>query len=140
MTSKAQPVRRSLTDIVGAGVRGAGSAAIINVLIFLFGRLLGSFPETALTPMGRPIDAPGTAMISVLGVAGGAVAYAILTRLMDTSRANRWFRIIAVIVLVLMIPTPFGIAGAPVSQILLMEVMHLVAGLAAIYFLTMWGQ
>jgi hypothetical protein len=42
--------------------------------------------------------------------------------------------------LVVMIPTPFGIAGAPVSQIVLLEVMHLVAGLAAIYFLTMWGQ
>ncbi|MCX7707585.1 MAG: DUF6069 family protein, partial [Anaerolineae bacterium] len=78
--------------------------------------------------------------LSIVGVIGGSIVYTILTRRFDSDKANRWFRIIAIIVLILMIPTPFGIAGAPVSQIVLLEVMHLVAGLAAIYFLTMWGQ
>lgn len=139
MTSKVQ-LHRSLSEIVKAGLIAAVSAAIINALIFLLGRALGSFPDTALTPAGRPIDAPGAALLSVLGVIAGTVVYTVLTRRFDTDKANRWFRIIAVIVLVVMIPTPFGIAGAPVSQIVLLEVMHLVAGLAAIYFLTMWGQ
>lgn len=140
MTSKVQSVRRPLADIARAGLFGAGLAAVVNVLLYLLGRAIGSFPATALTPMGRPVDAFSAAFISILGVAGGTVVYALLTRFMDKPKANRWFTIIAIIVLVVMIPTPFGIAGAPVSQIVLMEIMHLVAGLAAIYFLTMWGQ
>ena len=46
--------------------------------------------------------------------------------------------IIAIIVLVLMAASPLGIPGAPASQIVIMEIMHLVAGISAIYFLTRW--
>ena len=95
-----------------------------------------SFPSTALTPMGRPVDAVATAVLSVLGVLAGAVVYTILTRLLDTARANRWFLIIAIVVLVLMAPSPFGIPAVPASQIVIMEIMHLVAGTSAIYFLS----
>ena len=90
--------------------------------------------------MGRPVDAVGTAVFSVFGVLAGAVVYTLLTRLMDTARANRWFLIIAIVVLVLMAPSPLGIPGAPTSQIVIMEIMHLVAGISAIYFLTRWKQ
>ena len=51
-------------------------------------------------------------MLSVFGVLAGAVVYTILTRLMVTARANRWFLIIAIIVLVLMVLSPLGIPGA----------------------------
>lgn len=140
MVSASNSVRRPLGDIVKAGLFGAGVAAVINVVLYLLGRALGSFPATALTPMGRPVDAFAAAFISILGVAGGTIVYALLTRFMDKSKANRWFTIIAIIVLVLMIPTPFGIPGAPISQVVIMEIMHLVAGLAAIYFLTRWRR
>ncbi len=109
-------------------------------MLYLLGRALGSFPDTALSPAGRPVDAVAAALISILGVAGGTLVYGIMSRRLDTAKANRWFLIVAIIVLVLMIPTPFGVAGAPVSQIVIMEIMHLVAGLSAIYFLTRWRQ
>lgn len=134
------PVRRSLGSIWKAGVVGALVAAAINVVLYLIGRALGSFPDTALTPMGRPVDAFGAAFVSILGVLGGAVVYTLLSRFMATPRANRWFLIIAIVVLVLMIPTPLGIPGAPTSQVILMELMHLVAGISAIFFLTRWQQ
>ena len=140
MTPNAKPVRRPLGEIWKAGVIGAGVAAIVNIVLYLLGRALGSFPATAVTPMGRPVDAVGAAVISILGVLAGAVVYTILSRLMVTARANRWFLIIAVIVLVLMAPSPLGIPGAPASQIVIMEIMHLVAGISAIYFLTRWKQ
>jgi hypothetical protein len=133
MTSNAKPARRPLGEIWKASLIGAGVAAIINVA-------LGSFPATALTPMGRPVDVVGTVVLSVFGVLAGAVVYTILTRLMVTARANRWFLIIAIIVLVLMAPSPLGVPGAPASQIAIMEIMHLVAGISAIYFLTRWKQ
>jgi hypothetical protein len=140
MTPNAKPARRPLGDIWKAGLIGAGVAAIINVALYLLGRALGSFPPTALTPMGRPVDALGAAVLSVFGVLAGAVVYTILSRLMDTARANRWFLIIAIVVLVLMVLSPLGIPGAPASQIVIMEIMHLVAGISAIYFLTRWKQ
>jgi hypothetical protein len=140
MTPNSKPARRPLGEIWKAGLIGAGAAAIINVVLYLLGRLLGSFPSTALTPMGRPVDVVGTAVFSVFGVLAGAVVYTILSRLMDTARANRWFLIIAIVVLVLMVLSPLGVSGAPVSQIVIMEIMHLVAGISAIYFLTRWKQ
>ena len=140
MTPNSKPARRPIGEIWKAGLIGAGIAAIINVVLYLLGRALGSFPPTALTPMGRPVDAVGTAVFSVLGVLAGAVVYTILTRLMVTARANRWFLIVAVIVLVLMAPSPLAVPGAPASQIVIMEIMHLVAGISAIYFLTRWKQ
>ena len=140
MTPNAKPARRPIGEIWKAGLIGAGVAAIINVALYLLGRALGSFPSTALTPMGRPVDVVGTVVLSVFGVLAGAVVYTILTRLLDTARANRWFLIIAIIVLGLMAPSPLGIPGAPASQIVIMEIMHLVAGISAIYFLTRWKQ
>jgi hypothetical protein len=140
MAPNSQSVHRTLGNIVKAGLFGAGMAAAINVLLYLLGRAMGSFPATALTQMGRPVDAFAAAFISVIGVAGATVVYALMARFMDKPKANRWFTIIAIIVLVLMIPTPFGIPGAPVSQIVIMEIMHLVTGLSAIYFLTRWHQ
>jgi hypothetical protein len=134
------PTRRSIGSIWKAGIVGAIVAAAINVVLFLVGRALGSFPETALTPMGRPVEAFGAVLFSILGVLGGTVVYTILSRFMATPRANRWFLIIAIVVLVLMIPTPLGIPGAPTSQVILMEIMHLVAGFSAIFFLTRWQQ
>jgi hypothetical protein len=140
VTPNPKPARRPLGEIWKAGFIGAGVAAIINVVLYLLGRALGSFPATALTPMGRPVDAVGTAVFSVFGVLAGAVVYTILSRLMDTARANRWFLIIAIVVLVLMVLSPLGVPGAPASQIVIMEIMHLVAGISAIYFLTRWKQ
>jgi hypothetical protein len=140
MATDSKPARRPIGEIWKAGLIGAGVAAIINVVLYLTGRALGSFPDTALTPMGRPVDVVGTVVLSVFGVLAGAVVYTILTRLMVTARANRWFLIIAIIVLVLMAPSPLGVPGAPASQIAIMEIMHLVAGISAIYFLTRWKQ
>ena len=91
--------------------------------------------------MGRPVDALGAAVLSVFGVLAGAVVYTILTRLMVTARANRLVpdhrrhRAGAAMVL-----SPLGIPGVPASQIVIMEIMHSVAGILAIHSLTRWKQ
>jgi hypothetical protein len=48
---------------------------------------------------------------------------------------NRWFTILAVIVLIGMAFTPFSLPGAPTSMIVFLEIMHVVIGGALIYFL-----
>jgi hypothetical protein len=140
MTPNSKPVRQSIGSIWKAGIVAAAVAAAANIVLYFLGRALGAFPDTALTPMGRPVDAVATVMVSVLGVLAGALVYTVLTRLLDAARAKRWFLLIAIVVLVLMAPSPVGIPGAPLSQVVIMEIMHLVAGVSAIYFLTRWRQ
>ncbi|MCU0500681.1 MAG: DUF6069 family protein [Anaerolineae bacterium] len=140
MAANSQPVRPAIGSIWKAGIVAAVVAAAANTVLYFLGRALGAFPDTALTPMGRPVDAVATIMVSVLGVLAATVVYTILARLLDVARAKRWFLIIAIVVLVLMAPSPFGIPGAPLSQVVIMEIMHLVAGISAIYFLTRWKQ
>jgi hypothetical protein len=73
VTPNSKPARRPIGEIWKVGLIGAGVAAIINIVLYLLGRALGSFPATALTPMGRPVDAVGAAVLSVSGVLAGAV-------------------------------------------------------------------
>lgn len=123
-----------------AGFLGAVIAAAINVVLYIVGRSLGAMPSDVLTPMGRPIELVGVVLLSVLGVLAGTLVYTVLTRFLSVTRANRWFVIIAIVVLIVMAASPFSLPGAPMSQIVLLEIMHLVAGLSAIYFLTRWQQ
>ncbi len=130
----------SIGTIWKAGILGAVVAAAVNALLYFIGRPLGAFPSDVLTPMGLPIELPAVIMLSVVGVLAGTLVYTLLTRFLSTARANRWFVIIAIIVLIAMAASPFSLPGAPMSQIIVLEIMHLVAGVAAIYFLTRWRQ
>ena len=92
-----------------------------------------------------PIDVAGTTVGGPTGVAlgladGDAVAlvvativYSILNRF--TGNPNRWFTIIAVVLLVVSFASPLTLPGAPTMMIVVLEAMHLVAAAAAIYFL-----
>lgn len=136
MASSSSTARPSSANIWKAGVLGAVAAAVVNAVLYFLGRGIGSFPDTALNPMGRPVDLLAVTLLSVLGVLAGTAVYWFLANRMERARANRLFTIMAIVVLVAMIPSPFFVQGAPVSQVVIMEIMHVVAGVAAIYFLT----
>jgi hypothetical protein len=137
--STAQP-KPSLGAIWKAGFLGAVIAAAINVILYLIGRALGAMPSDVVTPTGRPVEIVGVVLLSAFGVLAGTLVYTVLTRFLSVARANRWFVIIAIVVLVIMAASPFSLPGAPTIQIVLLEIMHLVAGLSAVYFLTRWKQ
>ncbi|MCS7055615.1 MAG: DUF6069 family protein [Thermoflexales bacterium] len=131
----------SSTKVSSSGVWKAGglaavASAAVNAVLYFLGRAIGSFPDTALNPMGRPVDLFAVVLLSVMSVLAGTLVYWLLASRMDRPRANRLFTIIAIVVVVVMIPSPFFVQGAPVSQIVIMEIMHLVAAAAAIFFLT----
>jgi hypothetical protein len=133
MTTAISQSKPGLGAIWRNGVIAAVVAAVINAILFYIGAAAGGFPTSVLTPMGVPITISTVLVATVVGILVGTLGYTILSRL--TTNPNRWFTILAVIVLVLMVYNPFTLPGAPVLMIAILQIMHLVAGGAAIYFL-----
>lgn len=134
MTTQTVQTKPTLGAIWRNGLTAAVVAAVVNAVLFFVGAAMGAFPDTVLTPMGTPITIVPVVLMSVLSILAGTLVYTILNRF--TSNPNRWFIILAVIVLVLMTPGPFALPGAPPLMIVFLEIMHLVAAGSAIYFLT----
>ena len=134
MANAITPTKPTLGSIWRNGIIAAVLAAVVNAILFFVGSALSAFPSNVITPMGTPLTIVQVVLMSVVGVLAGTLVYTILSRL--TAASNRWFTIVAVIVLILMAFSPFSLAGAPTLMIVFLEIMHLVAGGAAIYFLT----
>jgi len=134
MTTVISQPKPALVAIWRNGLIAAIVAAVINAILFYIGAAAGGFPASVLTPMGVPITVMPVIIATVLGIVVGTLGYAILSRF--TTNPNRWFTIVAIVVLLLMVYNPFTLVGAPVLMIALLEIMHLVVGGAAIYFLT----
>lgn len=128
-----QAAKPTLGTIWRNGLMAIVVAAVVNALLYFIGAALGWIPDTVLTPMGQPVTIVPVVASTVFTLVVATIVYSILNRF--TSNPNRWFTIIAVIVLLLSAVSPLSLPGAPVMMIVVLEVMHLVAGLAAIYFL-----
>lgn len=128
-----QAAKPTLGTIWRNGLMAIVVAAVVNAVLYFIGAALGWFPETVISPAGIPITVVPVVVSTVLGLVVATIVYSILNRF--TGNPNRWFTIIAVVVLVVSAASPFGLSGAPVMMIVMLEVMHLVAGIAAIYFL-----
>lgn len=133
LTIEAKP---SIVRIWTNGILAAIVAVLLNVILFFVGSALEAFPEDVLTPMGVPVDVVAVILNTTLGVLGGTLVYTILARFLQTGRANLIFIVIAILVLVAMGAAPFQIEDAATLQIVFLEVMHLVAGLSAVFFLS----
>lgn len=135
MAAKTQTQKPGFASIARQGVLGAVIALVINAVLYFVGAAAGGFPPEALTQMGVPVDIIAIANISVMATVAAIVGYFVLTRLLSLQRAQQIFVGLAVLILLGMGMTPFTIASAPVLQIVLLEVMHLVLGGALVYFL-----
>jgi hypothetical protein len=100
------------------------------------GAALGWMPETVLSPAGLPITIVPVVASTVIALVVATIVYSILNRF--TGNPNRWFTIIAVVLLVLSFASPLALLtqpGVPTMMIVLLELMHVVAAAAAVYFL-----
>ncbi len=125
----------SISGIIKNGAIAGVLAVVVNAILYFGAAAFGWFPETVLTPAGVPITLAPVVSLSVGAAIAGTVGYLILSRFLNRQKANLWFTILAVIVLVVMAITPLQLPGAPMGQVVTLEIMHLVAGLPLIYFL-----
>ena len=135
MSVETLQTKPSLSGILKNGAIAGGVAVVVNAVLYLVSNALGWFPADVLSPVGTPITLGPVIGMTVFGAVAGTVGYLVLSRFLSRAQTNRWFTILAVLVLAFMTTTPFGLAGAPLMQIVMLEVMHLVIGVALIYYL-----
>lgn len=100
-------------------------AAVINAVLFYIGTATGAIPNNVIIPdAGQPLTIVPVLVASFVPVIVGGLLLALLNRF--TKQPFRIFSIIAVIVLALSFFSPFSIPGAPISMIVILELMHVV--------------
>ena len=103
----------------------AVAAAVGNAVVYFVASALGAMPQDFVVQGSGPITLAPVVLSSLIGAAGAAVIFAVVVLL---SRRPIWtFRIVAVVALVLSFVTPLTIPGAPLTLILTLELMHVVA-------------
>jgi hypothetical protein len=134
--SSGRTARIPFGRIVRAGAIAAVGAVLANVLVYFVASALGWMPATYINPqLGRPIGVGEVVGATLPGAVGATIVFALLARF--TRRPVTIFRIVAVIVLVLSFLSPLALPGAPLSLILSLEIMHVVAAAVIVGVLTM---
>ena len=120
--------------LLWVGPLAAVSAAIANAVVYFVASALGTMPQDFVVAGSGPITLAPVVFSSLIGAAGATLALAVVALL--AQRPIRTFRIVAAVVLVLSFATPLTIPGAPLSIILTLELMHVVAAVIITGMLT----
>ncbi len=97
----------SVGGVIKNGAIAGVIGVVVNAILYFIGSAMGAFPETVLNPAGQPITLIPVIMVTLIGAVAGTLGYLVLSRFMVKPLANRWFTIIAVVVLIAMAFTPF---------------------------------
>lgn len=116
--------------IVRTGGIATVVATIVNAIIFTTGSTF-IFTADAITALGGPVNLPAVVISTLLIGLIAALGYLTLTRFFSArvARIVMWVGIAPM----LLVPAanPFGIAIVPVAGMVILEVMHIVAGWGA---------
>lgn len=108
-----------------AGLAAGVVAAIVNGLVFA----TGVIDQSVDTPAGGPIPLAAVVTFSIVpNILGGVVFWAMQRW---TSAPLRLWHIVVAVVTVLSFATILQLEGAPMSMLLALAAMHVIAGLAA---------
>ena len=132
--SHVQGEQVSFKRLLWAGPLAAVSAAVANAVVYFVASALGTMPQDFVVQGSGPITLAPVVVSSLIGAAGAAVIFTIVALL--TRRPIRTFRVVAAVVLALSFATPLTIPGAPLSMILALEFMHVVAAVVIVGILT----
>lgn len=120
--------------LVPVGLLAALVAAVANAVVYLVAASAGAMPQEIVVNGQGPITLPVVVALSAQGAVAATIAYALVGRF--ARRPVRVFRVVAAVVLVLSLVPPFTITGAPISMILALELMHVVAAVVIVGLLT----
>jgi hypothetical protein len=112
----------------------AVSAAVANAVVYFVASALGAMPQDFVVQDSGPLTLAPVVLSSLIGAAGAAVIFTLVALL--ARRPIRTFRIVAAVVLMLSFATPLTIPEAPLSVILTLELMHVVAAVIITGMLT----
>ncbi len=130
-----QTERIDLGRLWWASLLAGLGAVVANVLVYFIASAAGAIPNTVLIPgMNQPVTAIPIILNSFVPAILAAVLLALLNRF--TRRPVRSFRIIAAVLLVISFVNPFTLPGAPLTMILALNLMHIVAAAIIVGVLT----
>ena len=118
------------------GAAAGVAAAVTNAVVYSLASLLGAMPQGVVVD-GQPVTLGAVVTSSFAPAILAAVLFALLGRF--TRRPVSIFRAVAVVLLLVSFVTPFSIPGAPVSMIVALLLMHVVATAAIVGVLTVFG-
>ncbi len=131
-TSAAPRPRVHYRQLFRDALIAAAFAAALNALVYFGGVFLGAISPNVIVPRSNaPFTLLPVLTLSVVGVFGAALMYALLAT--AAPRPKRSFWVVAALVFVLMFFTPFSIPGAPLGMIVTLELMHVAAAAAALW-------
>ena len=111
------------------------AAAAANGLVYLVATAVGAIPsDFVISGPGTPLTLGMVVGTTVVPAILAAVVFALLGRF--TKRPVRNFVVVSAVLLVLSFVTPLTIPGAPLSMVLALELMHIVAAVAIVGGLT----
>ena len=123
--NRAQGEHVAFKRLLWATPLAAVATAIANTVVYFIAATLDTMPQDFVVQGSGPITLAPVILSSLIGAAGAAVVFTVVALL--SRRPIRTFRIVAAVVLVLSFATPLTIPGAPISMILTLELMHVVA-------------
>lgn len=100
MSVVAAEQKPELGSVARQGAIATVVAVVVNVVLYFLGSAIGAFPPEALTPLGGPVVVGPVAIMSLLGGVVGTIGYFVLTRFLSRAKANLWFAILVLLVLV----------------------------------------
>jgi hypothetical protein len=134
--STAAPTERiTLRRLWWASLLAGVAAAAVNLVVYFIASAAGAIPQTVLIPgMNQPVTFVPVILNSFVPAILAGVLLALLNRF--TRRPVRIFRIVAAVLLVLSFANPLTIPGAPLSMILALDFIHIVAAAVIVGVLT----
>ena len=133
-SSRIHGERVAFGRLLWAGPLAAFAAAVANAVVYFVAYGLGAMPQDFVIEGSGPITLAPVVVSSLIGAVGAVLVFVIVALL--AQRPIRTFRIVAAVVLVLSFATPLTIPGAPLSMVLALEFMHVVAAVVIVGILT----
>jgi hypothetical protein len=134
-STASQTERIDLRRLWWASLLAGLGSVVANVLVYFIVSAAGAIPSTVLIPgMNLPVTVIPVILNSFVPAILAAVLLALLNRF--TRRPVRSFRIIAAVLLLISFANPFTIPGAPLTMILALNFMHIVAAAVIVGVLT----
>ena len=126
--------RTQLRALLWAAPAAAIIAALVNAILFVIAKAAGVFPSSVIIPNANaPMTLQPVIFASMISVILGGFVFSLIGWF--TQNSARLFRIVGLVVLGLSFTTPFSIPNAPAKMVLVLELMHIITAIAALWLL-----
>jgi Family of unknown function (DUF6069) len=107
---------------------------VVNIVLFFIGKSLGGFGQNLITPRGQPINLVSIITPTIVFPLLGALTYIFISKF--SSKPLKYFRIAGYGFILFMFAGPLRLENSTISDMIILEVMHLVVGVQFIEFVS----